>query len=73
MEVPSFDDLHRRIWAGEVTMAANEPRVVYGRVHWKQLQHNLRLPRFAESLRLVADRHPAPHATARLLPAQPAS
>lgn len=71
VKLPSFDELHRHLWAGELGMAANEPRVVYGRVHWKQLQHNLQLPRFAESLRLVAERHPETSAIARLLPGPP--
>ena len=58
--VPSFTDFYRRIWAGEVNLADNDMKVVYGKVHWERLLQNMRLPRFEEALRIVADRHPRP-------------
>ena len=55
--VPAFTDFHRRIWAGEVNLADNDMKVVYGRVHWERLLQNMRLPRFEEALKIVSDRH----------------
>ena len=53
--VPEFTDFHRRIWAGEVNLADNDAKVVYGRVHWERLVQNRRLPRLEEALKIVAD------------------
>jgi hypothetical protein len=64
---PGFRDFHQRIWAGEVTLADNDMKTVYGRVHWEQLLHNTRQARFAEALRIVSDRHPRPQGTPPLL------
>ena len=58
--VPEFRDFHRRIWAGEVNLADNQAKIVYGRVHWGQLLQNVRQARFNEALRIVADRHAIP-------------
>jgi len=55
---PAFTDFHRRIWAGEVNLADNDMKVVYGRLHWERLVQNMRLPRFEEALKIVLDRHP---------------
>ncbi len=55
-EVPSFRDFHQRIWAGEVDLADNGMKIVYGLVHWKQLLDNVRQPQFEEALRIVSDR-----------------
>ena len=67
-KLPSFRDFHRQIWAGEVNMADNGLKVVYGMVHWKQLLHNMRQTRFEEALRIVSDRHACPEGMRRLLP-----
>jgi len=64
--LPRFLDFHRRIWAGEVELANNEMKTIYGRVHWEQLLHNVRQTRFDEALRIVADRDAG---ASRLLPA----
>jgi len=69
--LPSFGDLHRRIWAGEVSLADNQMRTLYGRVHWEQLSHNVREARFAEALRIVSGRNAGPDGAPRLLPAAP--
>jgi aminoglycoside phosphotransferase len=57
--VPAYSDFQRRFWAHEVGLADRHSKTVYGRVHWEQLRHNLRQPRFDEALRIVAERHPA--------------
>ena len=55
--VPKFRDFHRRIWAGEVDLAHNETKIVYGSIHREQVLQNTQQPRFEEALRIVADRH----------------
>jgi len=55
--VPEFSDYHRSMWAGEVDLADKDVKIVYGRVHWERLLHNVRQPRYSEALRIVADRH----------------
>jgi thiamine kinase-like enzyme len=54
--VPGYSDFQRRFWTREVELADNHSKTVYGRVHWEQLWHNLRQPRFDEALRIVANR-----------------
>ena len=58
--VPAFEDFNRRFWAGEVHLADNQMKTVYGRVHWERLLQNVRQARFNEALRIVADRHASP-------------
>jgi len=70
-KAPEFVEFHKRIWAGEITLAGNEARVVYGRVHWERLLQNLRQARFEESLRIVSDRHAREVGVRRLLPEAP--
>ena len=55
--VPAFRDFHNRIWAGEVSLAGDEAKVQYGRVHMNQLLQNIRARRFQDALRIVSDRH----------------
>jgi hypothetical protein len=69
--LPSFRDFHRRIRAGEVDLADNEMKTVYGRVHWERLMHNARGARFDEALRIVSDRHACAEGMRRLLPVAP--
>jgi aminoglycoside phosphotransferase (APT) family kinase protein len=57
--VPAYSDFQRRFWAHEVDLANDHSKAVYGRVHWEQLGHNLRQPRFDAALRIVASRHAA--------------
>ncbi len=59
-EPPEFKDLQRRIWAGEVNLADNRMKVLYGRVHWNQFLENMRQARFNEAVRIVSDRHACP-------------
>lgn len=67
--LPSFRDFHHRVWAGQIDLAENSHKVVYGRVHWKQLLENLRQPRFTDSLRILAEHHP--RSVDLLLPSPP--
>ena len=52
--VPEFADYHRRMWAGEVDLAASEVKIVYGKVHWKRLLQNVRQSRYNEALKIVS-------------------
>ena len=52
-----FRDLHNRIWAGEVSLADDERKLEYGKVHMNQLLQNMHAPRFEDALRIVSDRH----------------
>jgi len=70
-KAPSFRDFHRRIWAGDVNLADNDMKVVYGRIHWEQLLENTRQARFDEALRIVSDRHACEGSVRRLLPSGP--
>jgi thiamine kinase-like enzyme len=70
-QLPLFRDFHQRIWEGEVSLADNDMRIVYGRLHWEQLLQNVRGTRFDEALRIVSDRHPTPDGAPRLLPTAP--
>jgi thiamine kinase-like enzyme len=70
-QLPFFRDFHQRIWEGEVSLADNDMRIVYGKVHWGQLLHNVRGARFGEALRIVSDRHPSQDGAPRLLPTAP--
>ena len=70
-KAPEFRSFHQRIWAGEISLADNGMRVVYGRVHWEQLLQNLRRSRFEEALRIVSDRHSRQEGMCGLLPAAP--
>ena len=57
--VPAYSNFQSRFWAHKVDLADNHSKTVYGRVHWEQLRHNLRQPRFDEALRIVSNRHAA--------------
>ena len=55
--VPDFNDFHRRCWAGEVNLSDHHTKIVYGRVHWERLLHNLCQTRFNDAMRIVSERH----------------
>ena len=57
--VPAYSNYQRSFWAREVDLADHHSKTVYGRIHWEQLRHNVRQPRFDEALRTVASRHAA--------------
>lgn len=54
--VPDFAELRRRMWTGPIDLKDNPTKVLYGRVHWARLKENMRLPRFEESVRILAER-----------------
>jgi hypothetical protein len=68
---PSFRDFHERVWAGEIDLADNDRKVVYGMVHWEQLLQNVRQPRFDEALRIVSGRNRSQEGVRLLLPTTP--
>jgi thiamine kinase-like enzyme len=53
-KAPGFRDFHNRIWAGEVSLANDERKLEYGKVHMNQVLQNLRAVRFREALRIVS-------------------
>ena len=52
-EAPDFKHFHRRMLAGEVSLADADAKLQYGLVHLKQIQENLQTPRFREALQIV--------------------
>jgi aminoglycoside phosphotransferase (APT) family kinase protein len=64
----SFREFHDRIWAGEVDLADNDMKIVYGRVHWEELLTNVQQTRFDEALKIVSHRHEGTEGIHRLLP-----
>jgi thiamine kinase-like enzyme len=51
--VPDYFAFHRRFWAGEIKLTDNPTKILYARVHWERLMHNVNQPRYAESLSIV--------------------
>jgi hypothetical protein len=68
-KLPAFREFHERIWAGEVNLADNAMKNVYGLVHWRQLVENMRHERFEEALRIVSEKHRGEEAGQQLFPA----
>ncbi len=52
---PDFWDFHRRMLAGEVSLADADAKLEYGLVHLERIRGNVRTERFQEALRAVAD------------------
>jgi hypothetical protein len=71
--LPSFREFHRRIWEGEVDLAANEMRVDYGMLHWRQFLTGVRQTRFDDAMRIVLERNKSEQEIQLLLPAAPSS
>lgn len=70
-KLPSFRDFHRRIWAGEINLADSDQKIIYGRVHWKQLLEHMRQTRFDEALRIVSEWNTSLEGMSLLLPSAP--
>jgi len=68
---PSFRNFHEQIWAGEIDLADNDLKCIYGRVHWEQLLQNVRQPRFDEALKIVSERNTHQEGVRLLLPSAP--
>lgn len=54
--VPTYHDFQRSFWARKANLADDYSKTLYARVHWQQLRYNLRQPKFAEALRVIANR-----------------
>jgi thiamine kinase-like enzyme len=68
---PSFRNFHERVWAGEIDLADNDLKVIYGMVHWSQFLENLKQPRFDEALEIVSTRNATQGELKLLLPSVP--
>lgn len=55
--VPSFTGCQRQIWAGNMNLADDNLKVLYGLVHWRHLLENMRTTRFDEALGIVSERN----------------
>ena len=53
----SFRSFHDLIWAGAISLASSDTRLQYALIHRDQLQQNLQLNRFADSLAIVGNHH----------------
>jgi len=51
---PTFREFNDRVWAGEISLADMDNRVLYSLVHMEQLRINLQSERFKAALALVA-------------------
>jgi hypothetical protein len=50
----AFEDVHRRLWTGDLHLAEQGSRLSYGLTHWNWLEENLNSSRFEDALRMVA-------------------
>lgn len=50
-------DVRVHLRVGEISLATEEPRLQYGRVHMNQVLQEMRASRFEEALRSVSARH----------------
>lgn len=55
--MPGFRDFHNRIWEGEISLAAGEAKVQYGKIHLNELLRNIRAVRYQDALRIVSERN----------------
>jgi aminoglycoside phosphotransferase (APT) family kinase protein len=56
-KAPGFRDFHDRMWAGEISLATDEAKLQYARVHMNQFLRNMREVRFQDALRIVSGGH----------------
>jgi thiamine kinase-like enzyme len=54
---PAYGDYQRCFWTREVSLADNEAKTLYGRIHCERVLQNMRQARFDDALRIVSDRH----------------
>jgi aminoglycoside phosphotransferase (APT) family kinase protein len=54
--VPEYGAFQRRFWERLAGLADSDSKIVYGKVHWEQLKHNVRQPRFDDSLQILVNR-----------------
>jgi aminoglycoside phosphotransferase (APT) family kinase protein len=55
VDAPDFRGVHRRILAGEVSLADADAKLQFGLVHLKQVQQNARTPKFQDALQIVSN------------------
>ena len=53
--VPGFHDFHNGLWEANITLGDNTGKLKYALVHLQKFIHNMQLPRFEESLLIVAN------------------
>jgi hypothetical protein len=53
MIIPSFRKFHNSLWAGAIDLGDGNMMHQYALVHLRQLQHNISLPRFEDSLATI--------------------
>jgi hypothetical protein len=58
VDTPDFRGFHRRILAGEVSLADADAKLQYGLVHLEQVQQNMRTPRFQDAVQTVSNHRP---------------
>ncbi|MFC0515733.1 phosphotransferase [Mucilaginibacter angelicae] len=51
---PGFREFHDKIWAGRISLADMDARLLYALVHMEQLRNNMHLQRLEDSLSIVA-------------------
>lgn len=58
--LPGWHDFQHRYWTGEITTSDKPSKILYGRIHRERLIHNMRQPRFQESVKIVSERYALP-------------
>jgi aminoglycoside phosphotransferase (APT) family kinase protein len=51
-EIP-YSEFQARFWSRELVLSDDRPKATFSRVHWQELLHNLRQPRYEEALPTV--------------------
>lgn len=54
--MPDLSDYQRQLWARQIDLVSQEEKILYARVNWERLLHNVRQPRYAEALRTLSHR-----------------
>ncbi|MGA9882247.1 MAG: phosphotransferase [Candidatus Acidiferrales bacterium] len=57
LDAPDFNDFHQRLLSGEVSLAGDEARAQYAKLHLNRALQNMRTERFADALALVSAHH----------------
>ncbi|GFZ33043.1 hypothetical protein CSC2_35690 [Clostridium zeae] len=50
----SFEDLHKRMWQGEIDLSNDESKLKYAIVHMNQFLYNIKTKRFEEALNVIS-------------------
>lgn len=59
LDAPDFREFHQRLLSGEVSLAGNEARVQYAKLHLNRALQNMRTQRFRDTLALLSAHHRA--------------